>query len=732
MKFYLTFLLIFVLNKQITFPQNIGNSRSWKYPIIKADTAIDFYFGRKIIDPYRNMENLELKPVKKWIKEQNKFYDNIIQNISNHRILKREFEKMENVQKKWVSLARVACDRIFYPGGNMNDKIERIFYVDSIGSNPIEIFNTKKFNKKNKSFYSIDFFEPSYDGKLLAFGVSPDGSERDVTYILDVGKKELLTDQIDRTMFGNIQWLPNNSGFFYIQNREDNSLVNGLTSYEEPKVKLHLLKSDVKYDKEIFSIAVNKKLGLEKIDLPMLFIFPSSDKVLINIQKGTELYYSIYYSSLSEILSKPAEDIQWIKICDTFEKINSNVLYGDKFFGLSYKLNPNGQIITMDLPDLTPKTLFEGKNFLLEDMVLNQNWLYTSCLENGISRLVGTDLVYNKTDFIQLPFYGGISLRPSFGVVSYYQHSNNLLFCLVAFNKQWDMYQLNIENKIKKTNFAPEVQYFIPQLNLDIEEIQIKSHDSALVPMSIIYKKGIILDGKNPTIIEAYGAYGISEKPTFDRELLIWYKCGGIYAVAHVRGGGEKGDSWYKAGLKKTKPNSWKDLIACAEYLIKNNYTSPKNLALVGASAGAITVGRAIIERPELFKASVIYSGTLNALRMENSINRNSVTEFGTVKDSIEFGYLYNMDVYQNLHENINYPSILFATGINDSRVSPWEVTKTAAKMQHLSKGENLILLNFGNMGHFNYPTSQDIYSFLFWQLGHPDFKLKEISYFYK
>jgi prolyl oligopeptidase len=485
-------------------------------------------------------------------------------------------------------------------------------------------------------------------------------------------------------------------------------------------------------DKEIFSRAVNKDLGLEKIDVPMLFTFLSSDKVIINTMKGTGQYYSVYYAGLDDVLYKPAETVQWEKICDNNEKMGSNVLYGNRFFGISYKSNPNGQLIMMTLPDLAPKVLFEGNGFSLDDMVINNNSLYITSLENGLNKLVQVDLKNYHSLYIELPFQGGIHLRPSFPVVSFYQPGDNVIFGLTAFNKQWDMYICGTDKQVRRTNLSPETEFIRPPLDLIIEEVQVPSYDGAMVPLSIVYKKGIKSDGANPTLIDAYGAYGYTYKSEFDRNRLAWFDHGGIFAVAHVRGGGEKGDNWYKGGFKATKPNSWKDLIACAEYLVKNNYTSPQKLAVTGTSAGGITAGRAITERPELFKAAVIFVGDLNAIRMENTFNNTSVTEFGTVKDSLEFQYLYDMDTYHHIREGVSYPSVLFTAGLNDSRVAPWEPAKAVARMQQVSKGDKIILFRIEDRGHFDYPSDADVYSFLFWQLGVPGVKFRPEKCVYK
>jgi prolyl oligopeptidase len=253
-----------------------------------------------------------------------------------------------------------------------------------------------------------------------------------------------------------------------------------------------------------------------------------------------------------------------------------------------------------------------------------------------------------------------------------------------------------------------------------VKDTLVPSHDGILVPLTIIYSNKTVLNGKNPTLVEGYGAYGASMNARFSFPLLVWIRKGGIYAVAHVRGGGEKGDNWYKEGLKETKPNSWKDFIACADYLINQHFTTSEYLAAKGTSAGGITVGRAITERPELFKAAIINVGVLNSLR--NISNSAAVSEYGNVKDSVDFKSILNMDTYHHIKEGVNYPSILITAGKNDARVDWWQPAKAAARFQEVGRNRsNIILFNLFNEGHSgtNDPTLvEDEYSFLFWQLN--------------
>lgn len=252
-----------------------------------------------------------------------------------------------------------------------------------------------------------------------------------------------------------------------------------------------------------------------------------------------------------------------------------------------------------------------------------------------------------------------------------------------------------------------------------------------MMPLSIIYNKNVKKDGSAVCYMYGYGAYSISMTPYFSPLDLALLNKGIVLAVSHVRGGSEKGDDWYKAGYKKTKPNTWKDFIACGEYLIKNGYTSAGKLIGEGTSAGGILIGRAITERPDLFAAAISNVGCNNALRMENSANGSANTpEFGTVKDSAECMALHEMDAMQHVKEGVKYPAVVCIAGMNDPRVVAWQPAKFAAALQNASTSGKPVLLqvNYDN-GHFTeekkvtFRNFANMYSFVLWQAGHPDFQ---------
>jgi prolyl oligopeptidase len=284
-----------------------------------------------------------------------------------------------------------------------------------------------------------------------------------------------------------------------------------------------------------------------------------------------------------------------------------------------------------------------------------------------------------------------------------------------------------VTGQVVTTNLQPAGPYD----NLDdltSEEVKAPSYDGTMIPLSIVHKKGMALDGKNPTILYAYGSYGITQDPALGPSYIAWYERGGIFAVAHVRGGGEGGEAWHQGGFKLTKPNTWRDFIACGEYLVRQKYTSPAQMAVMGGSAGGITVGRAITERPDLFAAASARSGVVDALRAEREPNGPpNVPEFGSSRTQAGFEDLYAMDALQHVRDGVAYPAVLLTTGINDPRVSPSEPAKFAARLQAASSSGKPVLLRVDYQGGHGIGASRlqseeltaDTFAFFLWQFAH-------------
>lgn len=285
-------------------------------------------------------------------------------------------------------------------------------------------------------------------------------------------------------------------------------------------------------------------------------------------------------------------------------------------------------------------------------------------------------------------------------------------------------------NTFQPEPLTPAADY--PELkDLRVKEVMVASHDGVQVPVSIIHHKDLKMTGQNPAVILGYGAYGMSQNPVFTPFNMLLPYYGAVFVVAHVRGGGELGDAWHRAGQKHNKPNTWKDAIAVAEYLIEEGYTSSEKLGLMGASAGGILVGRAITEKPELFKAAVPIVGAMNTIRGEKVPGGPAnEPEFGSVRSPEEFPGLLEMDSYHHIQKGVDYPAMLITTGYNDARVPAWMPSKFAARIQAADQDEEPILFhtNF-KAGHGGGSMNEiiddiaSIFSFILWQTGHKDFQ---------
>jgi prolyl oligopeptidase len=284
---------------------------------------------------------------------------------------------------------------------------------------------------------------------------------------------------------------------------------------------------------------------------------------------------------------------------------------------------------------------------------------------------------------------------------------------------------------VSDTRLQPSGAYDDPD-NVESVEVKVPSHDGTLVPLSIIYPKEMKLDGSHPTLLSGYGGYGVLMNPNFDPMTLAWYERGGVRAICHVRGGGEYGEEWHLAGKGPTKPNTWRDFIACADYLISKGYTSQSRLAGQGGSAGGILIGRAITDRPDLFGAAIINVGLLDTLRYEATANgETNLPELGSIKTEQGFKALYAMSSFHHVKDQTAYPAVLLTTGINDPLVDPWEPAKMTARLQAATSSDKPVLLRVdyggghgGGSGRDGYRQRlADSWSFLLWQFSVPEFQ---------
>ncbi|WP_298417404.1 prolyl oligopeptidase family serine peptidase [uncultured Kordia sp.] len=701
-----------------------------KPPLAPEQTITNTYFSKKITDPYQYMENLSDTTVLNWLAKQNEYTNTVLQKISGRAKLLQKIEANDKLRSETIyDLKTIAPDAYYYLKTSPDHLANILCFKAGITGKEVEIFNSKNYKPNTNHNYIINYFQSSWNGKKIAISFTKNDEEISEIAILDLETQQLHNEIIDHcwpSELGGINWLPNDSGFIYthipvIDTKSPDYILN-------TSAVLYRLGSNPKNIKTLFSKESHPQLGLQAADFPMIHIFSQDQKYIFGRVGG--IGFKDYYYAHIDDLDK--ENVHWIPFFKKKHKVEKFIPVGDDVYFLTAQHASNFRICKTNLQELNfdnPTTIVsEDSTQTLNDFTITNQGLFYTKTKNGV--LSSLYQVKNKiTKQISLPQAAGnirlSSISPNYADLwieteSWVTHRNRY-----RYNHQISTF--------KEENLTPVIDYKELK-DIVIEEIEITSHDGTKVPLSIIYKKGMKKDGKNRMLLNGYGSYNWINAPKLYPYLLYWLGEGGVYAVAHVRGGGEKGAVWHKAGYKDTKANTWKDFIACTEYLIAEKYTSPERFAVWGGSAGGINIGRAVTERPDLYAAVVIRVGLLNTLRSEIAPNgQNNVKEFGTVKKATEFKALLEMDAYQHVQKETAYPAMLLTAGLRDSRVAAWQPAKFAARVQAATTTDNPVLLavnfteghGFDRTGKSKRNELADIISFALWQTDADGFEAR-------
>jgi prolyl oligopeptidase len=486
---------------------------------------------------------------------------------------------------------------------------------------------------------------------------------------------------------------------------------------------------DPEKDPAIFGFGAVPSIEVAPDDIAVVKLLPGSRYALGIILNGVAPDMRAYVAPVAGIGKSTSE---WRKIADFSDSVTGFAVHDNDVYLLTYKGAPRYKVVRTDArkPDLAAaETVVPAGEAVVTGIDTAQDALYVQLLDGGIGRLLRVPYETNaQIEHVALPFSGSLWISAD-------PRLPGLLVYLASWTRALKIYAYDPASKeIFDTRIRPAGAYDNPQ-SLDSTEVKIPSHDGTLIPLSIVHLKSMKLDGSNPLVLEGYGAYGFSQDPYFDPKFLAWTEQGGVDAVCHVRGGGEYGEEWHLAGKGATKPNTWLDFIGCAEYLVKQKYSSPQRLAAWGGSAGGILIGRAITERPDLFGAAIPMVGMLDTLRSETTATGvPNIPEFGSTKTEEGFKALYAMSAFHHVKDRTAYPAVLLTTGANDPRVEPWESAKMAARLQAATSSGKPVLLrvDYGG-GHDegsgedeSRKTLADAWSFLLWQFGVPEFQPRQ------
>ncbi|MEA3121585.1 MAG: prolyl oligopeptidase [Paraburkholderia sp.] len=698
-------------------------------PVAPVHPVTDTYFGTPVVDDYRYMENLKDPVVQHWMRAEADYTSNVLDRIPGRAELAKHIEQLVSGDLQRNHFMRRG-ERLFYyvmdPGANM----PKLAYRDGVSGVEHVLVDPGKLATDKAHHYALDWYSPSWDGRYVAYGISEGGSEQSVLHIIDVSTGQALEETIDRTSDCVVSWRKDNQSFFYLRYpKAGPDTPPALTEYNAV-THLHVLgrHTDGEGDDAVFGRGVVAGLDVPEGQGTYVLVSPDSRFAVAvanhNMDDNPNTFYVVRLDQIDGARTP------WKKIASPEDGVTNVQLRGDELYFQSDKNASRFRILSTPLahPDIEHADVIvpEGAS-VIDSFAAGSDALYIAQRSGAAFNLerVSYD---GKSSRIDLPFAGTI------GDLSVDAQVPGVMFNLQGWVKspREIAYEPNV-GAASDTGLVPPAK--TESSDIEANEVFATSYDGTRVPVSIIAKKGIRLDGSHPTIVFGYGSYGISMDPRYVPSWHAWIDQGGIIAVSHMRGGGEYGDAWHRAGQKLTKVNTMLDFIASAQYMIDQHYTQSKYLAANSASAGGIVMGGALTIDPELFHVVLDDVGESDTLRMETEPNGPpNVPEFGSTSTRQGFQGLYAMSAYAHIHDGTPYPATMFTTGANDPRVSPWHMLKMTARVQAATSSANPVLLRVDyDAGHgigssrAQYSSKlADEWAFALWQMGEPGFMPKQ------
>ena len=702
-----------------------------KPPVAAARDATDTYFGLAVADPYRYMENMKDPEVVAWMKAQADYANALLKSIPGRDALYNEIVQRGDAVSARVFDVQVVGSKFYYQKRLANENIPKLYVRDGLRGRERLLVDPEKVKAAEGKHSALDYYAPSPDNKYLAYGISPGGSENSVINVLAVATGKPMGDVIDRAQYASPSWLPDGR-LIYSRLHKLAESAPVTDRYQNQRVFIHTLGDKPNQDAPLFGAGVSPIARIDSTELVFAANPPGSPYVIALGVNGVQRELRVWAAPLTSLAGAKTP---WVQIADTSDEVTDLAVSGDTIYLMTHKDTPRFKVVRTSLvrPDLTNAELTVAPgDAVISGIAAAKDALYVRKMNGGVSELFRVEHAPGaRVEPIPLPFAGDIES------LTVDQRQRGVAFPLGGWTRFGGFYTYDPKSKrVANTGLQPQGKYDNPA-DLTATEVKVQAPDGTLVPLSVVHKKGLRLEGTNPTIVYGYGAYGIAQTPFFRPTWLPWFDRGGVLAVAHVRGGGEYGDEWYKAGYKATKPNTWRDAIACAEWLIANKYTAEQQLSIMGGSAGGIFVGRAITDRPALFGAAVAQVPVTDAVRAEFSANGvPNIPEFGTVKTEAGFKGLYAMSPYHWVKDGVKYPAVLLTTGINDPRVDAWQAGKMAARLLAATSSEKPILLRIdydaghglGSTKKQAYEERADTFAFLFWQAGVRGFQPRAVA----
>ena len=706
-------------------------------PIAPVKVVVDTYHGTAVADPYRYMEQFKDPAVQAWVKAQADFADRTLHSLpGREKLLARIDELDAGAPWSLYGVTRRPGGEKFYFKQLAGENVAKIYLRESGGGERL-LIDPETFPKADpQDHFTLSFYRVSPDGTRLLYGYAASGSEQTTLRVRDVASGQDLPDVIDRleAEYALPGWLPDSRSFTYSRRQKIAPDAPPTEGYKFTQAFWHTLGSDPDQDRLLLGRGAPGSPELGEMDFPAVIVPAGSSWAIGQIKHGDETDITLYAAPLDALAKEP---IPWTKVCGRADLVTGFAVHGDDIFLLTAADAPQFKVLRTPLarPDLpTAAVVVPPGEYVIDALAAATDALYVGVLEGVPHKLLR--LAYDAGPAGQSPARPEPIMLPPGESSGYFEAVHGEMAGALVRTRSWThegrLYQFDpASGACSETDLLARGKFDAPE-GLTAEEVLVPSHDGVRIPLSIIHRSDLKLDGNNPTLLSGYGAYGHVMAMGFDPTNLAWLERGGVIAIAHVRGGGAFGKAWHHAGRRATKPNTWKDFIACAEYLIKSGYTRPARLAGKGGSAGGILIGRAITERPDLFAAAQIAVGCTDLLRFETTMNGPpNVPEFGTVTDEAAFRWLLAMSTLHHVVDGGKYPAVILTHGINDPRVEPWQSAKTAARLQAATASGKPVLLRvdyhsghgIGSTRRQRHEEKADVWSFLLWQFGDAEFQ---------
>ncbi len=683
-------------------------------PKVKMDKVEDIVQGHKIADPYRWLEDPNSTDTQEYVREELAYTRSILDPLPGREKIQKRLTQLLSIGT--ITAPQVGGPYYFYTRreGTQNQPV--LFVREGVHGKDRALVDVNQL--ASDGTIALDWWFPSEDGKYVAYGTSASGSEESTLHLVESATGKLQPDTIDRTRFASLAWKKDNSGFYYTRHPQKGDVPAGEEVYHV-KVFYHTLGTDSAKDPLIFD-PMTMGTGHTPQDIPGVQLADDDDRwLLTTVFKG--------WSKSDLYLQDLKAGTPPVEITQGKNFLYSGEIFQGKLYIVTNEDAPRYRVFTVDASQTSRenwKEIIPQTDAVLQGVSVLGGKLFAQYEKNASSQLRQFELNGKLLGDINLPAIGTVS-----GFSGKWDRKETF-FGFQSFTVPPSVYQVDFS--ARQTSLWDKVGTpGIDPSAYEVKQVWYASKDGTKVPMFVFHKRGLALDGKNPTLLTGYGGFNISLTPNFAGGRFLWLEHGGVFAVANLRGGAEFGEDWHRAGMLQNKQNVFDDFIAAAEFLISDKITDKEHLAIQGGSNGGLLMGVMITQRPDLFRAVVCQVPLLDMLRYQNfQIAKLWIPEYGSADDPKQFDWLYAYSPYHHVKAGTEYPAIMFMTADTDTRVDPMHAKKMAALMQaEAANGqshERPILLRIEpKAGHgAGKPIAKqieegtDVYSFLFWQLG--------------